>query len=146
MVSFFLYFLKMSFHLIYEISSAKNQKIFKGGRIRNNEETEYFEQRTLFLKKAYLPKWEGAKYAGGSPRSCYKFSQNPTSEKCRSLTITETETWTAYWTRIKLTIRCHYVIKINSTLCQFYIIVLSGWQKKILYKKKNNFRELLSFK
>ena len=39
---------------------AKNQKIFKFGKIRKNEETEHFEKKTLStFKKIFIPKWEG---------------------------------------------------------------------------------------
>ena len=65
--------LKIFFQLICEVYLAESQKIFKFGSMRqHDEETEYFEKKPLSsFKKASLPKWEGAKYAGGSrPSSC----------------------------------------------------------------------------
>ena len=42
------FFLKMSFHLIFEVFLAKNQKKFKVGKVREyDEETEYFETKTF---------------------------------------------------------------------------------------------------
>ena len=42
------YFSKMSFHVICEVFSAENQKVFNVGKIRKyDEETEYFEKKTL---------------------------------------------------------------------------------------------------
>ena len=39
----------MSFHVICEVFLAENQKIFKGGKIRNyNAEIEYLKKNTFF--------------------------------------------------------------------------------------------------
>ena len=70
------YFLKMSFHLIFEVFLAKNQKKNKVGKIRiYDEQKRYFEKKTLssFLK-ASSTMLEGAKYPGGSWVSCSKYS------------------------------------------------------------------------
>ena len=41
-----LFLLKISFHLIFEIFLAKNQKKIKVGKVRkSDEETEYFEKK-----------------------------------------------------------------------------------------------------
>ena len=61
----------MTFHFICEFF-GKNQEIFKSGKFRDyNEETESFEEKTFSFNKASLPKWVGAKYAGGSRTSCF---------------------------------------------------------------------------
>ena len=57
----------MSFHLICEGLLAKNQKFFEVGKLRKYDgETESFEKKLSFLKKAFSPKWEGAKTASGT--------------------------------------------------------------------------------
>ena len=68
----------MSFHLSCESFSHENQKTFKVRNFRKyDEETENFEKKTLSLfKKASPPKWEGAKFAGGSRPSCFNGQSN----------------------------------------------------------------------
>ena len=63
----------MSFHLNCGVFLPKTQKIFKLGKVEKcDEEKEYLEKKHfLFFKKASSPKWEGAKYAGGSRPSCF---------------------------------------------------------------------------
>ena len=61
----------MFFHVISEIFLAKSQKSFEGGKTRTyNEEAEYFEKKTISLKKSFLSEWDGAKYASCSWPSC----------------------------------------------------------------------------
>ena len=44
------FFLKMSFHLIFEVFFSKNRKIFEFGKVRkSNEETDYFEKKNAFF-------------------------------------------------------------------------------------------------
>ena len=52
---------------------VKIKKKFKLGKLENMK-TEYFVKKTLSsFKKASLPKWDGAKYAGGSQPSCLDY-------------------------------------------------------------------------
>ena len=46
-------FLKMSFDVTCEVLLAKNQKVFKGGKIRNDDETEYLKKRFLLKRHLY---------------------------------------------------------------------------------------------
>ena len=66
-------FLKMSFHLVFEVFFGKNQKKIKVGKVRNyDEETEYFEKKNaLILLKGIFNNVGGRKYPGGSRMSCY---------------------------------------------------------------------------
>ena len=56
------YFLRMSFHLIFEIFWLKMRKFLKLQKLETS-------------KKASLPKWEGAKYAGGWRVSSFQVAQ-----------------------------------------------------------------------
>ena len=44
-------------HVLCEVFLVKNQKFFKGGKIRNHNE-ERFLKKCFLLKKGSLPKWE----------------------------------------------------------------------------------------
>ena len=48
------YFFKMSVHLLCHVFLAEDQKVFEGGKFRNNdEETKYFFKK-CFLSKRHL--------------------------------------------------------------------------------------------
>ena len=78
-------FLKIIFPAQLWVFLAKNQKVFKVGKIRNfDEETGYLEKKTLSsFKKASLPQWESAKYAGGSRPFCLLMSLKQNIQKSR---------------------------------------------------------------
>ena len=60
-----------SFHLIWKVFWLKIRKFFKLENLESMMKKQLFEKKLSSLKKASLPKWEGAKHAGGSRPSCF---------------------------------------------------------------------------
>ena len=69
-------FLEKTFHLTCEVSWLEIRKILKFEKLENMMERQNFLKKTLSsFKKAFLPKWESAKYAGSSRQSCFVCNQ-----------------------------------------------------------------------